>query len=130
MVPRGVGIASEDQEKLFQHFSQLDNSSTREAEGTGLGLAIAMRIANLFDGDITVESEVGKGSIFTATFMLELESCNATYGHRGAIADESLLILDCSWDRAQALSNILVAARHNTMVHVGNVIDLGLSRHK
>lgn len=70
---RGIGIAKEDQEKLFQHFSQVDNSSTRDHEGTGLGLAITKRIAQLFDGDVVVESVPNQGSTFTASFNLKID---------------------------------------------------------
>jgi protein-histidine pros-kinase len=61
----GCGIREEEQENLFQAFSQLDSSSTRRFEGTGLGLHLSQRLAGLLGGCITCESEVGKGSVFT-----------------------------------------------------------------
>ena len=60
----GAGIAPEDLERLFQPFTQVDASSTRRFGGTGLGLTISRRMANIMDGDITVESTVGEGSTF------------------------------------------------------------------
>ena len=67
VVDTGFGIAPEDQGKIFEEFQQVDNSSTRKKGGTGLGLSISRRIVELHGGRITVESEVGKGSIFKVT---------------------------------------------------------------
>ncbi len=60
----GVGIKKQDQELLFQPFSQIDATSTRRFGGTGLGLAICYELINLLGGTINVESAPGKGSTF------------------------------------------------------------------
>lgn len=67
VIDTGIGLSSEEIEKIFHPFSQADSSITRKYGGTGLGLAISKNIMDLHGGTITVESQKGKGSIFTIT---------------------------------------------------------------
>jgi signal transduction histidine kinase len=60
----GMGIAKEDQDRIFQRFTQIDSSTTRAQGGTGLGLAIAKELVELHGGHIRVQSRLGKGSSF------------------------------------------------------------------
>jgi protein-histidine pros-kinase len=64
VIDTGVGIRPEDRERLFQAFSQVDVHATRRREGTGLGLHLSQKLAQLLGGQISVESEYGKGSTF------------------------------------------------------------------
>ncbi len=61
----GVGIPKEDQKRIFEAFEQQSGQRTRQFEGSGLGLAITRRLVEMMGGEITVESEPGKGSRFT-----------------------------------------------------------------
>ena len=63
----GIGIAEEEQERIFDNFYQVDGSSTRRAEGVGLGLAIARKFVEMHGGRLWVESAVGEGSTFRFT---------------------------------------------------------------
>jgi hypothetical protein len=69
----GIGISPEQMGKLFQPFSQADTSTTRKYGGTGLGLVVSRNFCRLMGGDITFESEEGKGSIFTCTIPAEVK---------------------------------------------------------
>jgi signal transduction histidine kinase/CheY-like chemotaxis protein len=65
----GIGIKNEDLSKLFREFIRIDEKRNNKIEGTGLGLAIAYRLCRSMGGDITVWSEYGKGSVFTANLI-------------------------------------------------------------
>lgn len=67
----GTGISAEQRSLLFRPYSQIANIATSSEEGTGLGLALTQKLAELHGGQITVESEVGRGSRFTISLPIE-----------------------------------------------------------
>jgi signal transduction histidine kinase/CheY-like chemotaxis protein len=80
----GIGISQADQQKLFQAFSQVDNSSTRKFGGTGLGLMISKKIVTQMGGEITLESEEGAGSCFAFTVRLKKAASNKSSNNEDA----------------------------------------------
>ncbi|MBK7443181.1 MAG: response regulator [Bacteroidetes bacterium] len=72
LLNNGVGIAQDKLDSIFDSFSQADVATTRKFGGTGLGLSISKRLTELSGGILSVESTLGKGSIFTATIPFEV----------------------------------------------------------
>jgi PAS domain S-box-containing protein len=95
----GIGMTSEQMGKLFQEFSQADSSTTRDYGGTGLGLALSRRLCRMMGGDITVASEVNKGSTFTIRLPAEVrdptaEPVRTTVSQPQAEGASTVLVID------------------------------------
>lgn len=69
----GIGMTKKIQENIFDMFTRADDSQTSKIQGTGLGLSITRNIAQMMNGSIHVDSELGKGSTFTMTIFLKLQ---------------------------------------------------------
>ncbi len=109
----GLGISEEDQKRLFVPFLQADSSNTRQFGGAGLGLAICKRLVTLFEGEIGVTSQLGKGSTFWFTAKFQVTAFNAmnvlglTDLHASILKDLSILIVDDNSTNCMALETTL-----------------------
>lgn len=91
----GIGIPQDKLEVIFDKFSQADTSTTREFGGTGLGLNIARDLANLMGGELSVKSEVNKGSEFTFSLSLPVtEDVKTPKRARVNISGAKILVVD------------------------------------
>jgi signal transduction histidine kinase/CheY-like chemotaxis protein len=83
----GIGIAESDQARIFQEFQQVDSGVSRQQTGTGLGLSLTKRFAMLHGGEVRVESELGKGSVFTLHMPLVAKRGEKSRSMRGLPVD-------------------------------------------
>lgn len=72
IIDTGVGIKKADLNRIFEPFQQLDEKLTKKVEGTGLGLHLVKKLLTLMKGTISLESEYGKGSVFTINLPLKV----------------------------------------------------------
>ena len=84
VVDTGVGISPDEQKDVFDQFAQAKKDSSSTHMGTGLGLTISRNLARLMGGDLTLKSELGKGSIFSLTFKSEPVVANTTLSSEAA----------------------------------------------
>lgn len=118
----GIGIGSEQAEKLFQPFTQADDSTTRKFGGTGLGLFLSRRLAMLLGGDVKIlESHPGQGSCFEVSAHVQIDTAmgvGATAGsdrfHSGANlegCEGKVMIVDDSLDNQELIAAYLASSK-------------------
>lgn len=90
----GIGIAPQDQKRIFEEFTQIENPIQKRVKGTGLGLSLSKRLAELLGGTVALESELGQGSTFTLTIPLHHPSLPPVPVVAGPAANDTFLIID------------------------------------
>jgi len=104
---QGIGISAEQQAYIFEAFTQADTSTTRKYGGTGLGLAISSQLVAAMDGQLTVESELGRGSVFGFTITLPVAETQVEVCLPVELAGLSALIVDDNSTNRRLLMQIL-----------------------
>ncbi|MEO0437764.1 MAG: response regulator [Pseudomonadota bacterium] len=100
----GIGIAKEKLLSVFEPFSQVDSTPTRKAGGTGLGLAISSRLVRLMGGELTLESKITSGSVFSfCLHFARSEPIPSVPGYQSVLAGFRVLIVDDSVDNRAIL---------------------------
>ncbi|WP_207458057.1 response regulator [Azospirillum sp. SYSU D00513] len=105
----GIGIAPDAQQRLFQPFTQAEESTTRRFGGTGLGLSICRRLAELMGGEIGVTSRPGQGSAFWFSFTVDLADGGAASSPTAPLSGLSVLLVAPDEDERRFLARYLSA---------------------
>src|SRR5438876_485337 len=106
----GIGIAPEHIGSVFREFTQADSTTTRRYGGTGVGLAISQRLVQLMGGNLTVNSELGRGSEFAFAVTLPVEGASPTRGiGLAALGGRRMLIVDDNQTNRRILREMLAA---------------------
>ena len=104
----GIGLAEEEQARLFKPFEQADGSITRKYGGTGLGLVICQRFVRMMGGDLEVRSEPGKGSTFSFSLALPYRPVRHAWDDPDPAGAERLLVVDDCEAARTILQDILI----------------------
>lgn len=103
----GIGLSPEQQQRLFRKFTQADSSTTRKYGGTGLGLSISKQLVELMGGEIGVTSELGRGTTFWFTLLLEPLPAPAAVLHNTDLTGEKVLVVDDNATSCRLLDQLL-----------------------
>jgi signal transduction histidine kinase/CheY-like chemotaxis protein len=111
----GIGIAPEDQERIFQEFTQIDSPIQRRVRGTGLGLPLCRKLAALLGGRVSVESTPGIGSTFTATIPVVFDPVAVPRAFEVDPARVPLLLVEDSDETALLYERMLASSGYQVL---------------
>jgi signal transduction histidine kinase/CheY-like chemotaxis protein len=123
----GIGMTAEQQAKLFEEFSQAESSTAQRYGGTGLGLAITRKLARMMGGDVTVNSEPGKGSVFTVRLPGD-EATGPTQESR-AQGSDCVLVVDDDATARELIAEHLKAEGLPVVTAASGLEGLKLAKH-
>jgi signal transduction histidine kinase/CheY-like chemotaxis protein len=123
----GIGMTAEQQAKLFDEFSQAESSTAQRYGGTGLGLAITRKLARMMGGDVTVNSEPGKGSVFTVRLPSD-EATGPTQESR-AQGSDCVLVVDDDATARELIAEHLKAEGLPVVTAASGLEGLKLAKH-
>jgi CheY-like chemotaxis protein len=103
----GIGIPKDKQDRLFQSFTQVDSSTTRQYGGTGLGLVISRRLAELMGGGMSFESDAGRGATFRFSIQVKCDPRPAASVSPAGLAGQHVLIVEDHAINRQILAETL-----------------------
>ena len=112
----GIGIAPEDQERIFQDFTQIDSALQRRVKGTGLGLPLCRKLAELLGGTVSVESALGRGSTFTVTLPMMLDVAPPAQSYAPEPGRIPVLLVEDTVETAFLYEKSLTSAGYQVLV--------------
>jgi PAS domain S-box-containing protein len=127
----GIGMTPAQMDKLFEAFSQAENSTSKKYGGTGLGLAISRKFARMMGGDITVASEAQRGSVFTTRIpavVHEQEPVEARPATPGTGHSGTVLVIDDNAEARELIRRVLVGEGFRVIEAADGVAGLELAR--
>ena len=122
VIDTGIGIAADKLDRLFQQFSQVDGTNARRHGGTGLGLAICRKLVELMGGDLGVESEAGRGSLFWVELPLAVAAAPEAAAPEPTRRPRRILLAE-----DVVANQILVTAILEASGHLVDVVDDGVA---
>jgi len=122
----GIGIPKKNQAKLFEQFTQADNSITRQFGGTGLGLTISKKLSELMNGEIGINSTEGKGSTFWFTLILKKSEKKAEPVMTGDLTKAKILVVDDNATNLKLIGTMLSSwdINHSLSKEDTKVVDI------
>jgi signal transduction histidine kinase/CheY-like chemotaxis protein len=125
----GIGMTAEQQAKLFEEFTQADSSTARRYGGTGLGLAITRKLARMMGGDVMVQSEPGKGSVFAVRLPAGADAAARSAGNGSrAPSSDCVLVVDDDATARELIAEHLKSEGFSVVTAAGGLEGLKLAK--
>jgi signal transduction histidine kinase/CheY-like chemotaxis protein len=124
----GIGMTPEQQAKLFQEFTQAESTTSRKFGGTGLGLAITRKLARMMGGDVTVFSEINKGSVFTVELPSGLDPFELETREGRPARSNCILVIDDDATARDLIKEQLAAEGFEVVMAKGGIEGIKVAK--